>query len=142
MLLTEKGKDGKRFFDDELATATCAGFINGAYDTTHNTTFWILWHLASNPEVQDRLRAEVDAAFGQHGDFTMDQCRDLKLMHAVILESNRLRPTVPIGMRCNFSKDLTVSGYPVPKGVTLMPIWSVRDRLPCGALCAACRAVQ
>ena len=42
MLVTEKGTDGKSFFDKELGMATCMGFLNGAYDTTHITTFWMM----------------------------------------------------------------------------------------------------
>ena len=48
MLVTESARDGSSFFDRDLAIATCCGFLNGAYDTTHITTYWILYHLARN----------------------------------------------------------------------------------------------
>ena len=37
----------------------------------------------------------------------------------------RLRPTVPIGMRVPV-QDITVGGYPIPKGTTLMPFLDFR----------------
>lgn len=48
MLVTEKAAGGEPFFDKELAIATCCGFLNGAYDTTHVTVWWVLYHLAAN----------------------------------------------------------------------------------------------
>ena len=125
LLLKDKDTSGNLFFDEELAVATCAGFINGAYDTTHNTVFWAIWHLACHQGEQKIVAAEIDERFGVRAkDFKMEECRELKYLHAFLLESNRLRPTVPLGMRVNEEKDLTVSGLPVPQGITLMPNWS------------------
>merc|ERR1712146_721922 len=61
LLVTEQAGDGQgAFFSKERAIATCAGFLNGAYDTTHVTLFWLLYHLSRNLDVQATLAAEVD----------------------------------------------------------------------------------
>merc|ERR1719436_131816 len=87
MLVTEKDeKTGKPFFDKILAISTCAGFLNGAYDTTHISVFWLLYNLASNPEEQKKLQQEIDAAFGKPGSAVpeFEKCRTLKRLHATL----------------------------------------------------------
>merc|ERR1712125_108641 len=68
MLVTETDDKGKPFFDKILAISTCAGFLNGAYDTTHISVFWLLYNLAANPEEQKKLQHEIDAEFGKPGN--------------------------------------------------------------------------
>ena len=61
MLVTEKTSEAseKLFFHKNLAVATMMGFLNGAYDTTHSTTFWLLYHLARYPHVQTELATKI-----------------------------------------------------------------------------------
>jgi cytochrome P450 len=44
---------------DEVTTLLLAG-----HDTTAAGLTWTLYHLAANPQVQERLRAEVDGVLG------------------------------------------------------------------------------
>ena len=42
------------------------GLLNGAYDTTHATTTWFLYHVAKFPAVQARLLQEIDSISESH----------------------------------------------------------------------------
>merc|ERR1719329_504015 len=95
--------------------------MNGSYDTTHLSTFWLMYNLASNPDCQKKLQAEIDQAFPNKATPTFDKCKELPLLHATIMESIRSRVTVPLGMRCNFREDVSIGGTVVPKGATILP---------------------
>ena len=79
------------------------------------------YHLATNPDVQRELQAEIDTKVGKSKASTFEQCRDLKLLDAALKESIRLRQTVPMGMRVCPTEDLTIGGFPVPKGTCILP---------------------
>lgn len=121
MLVTEKDKSGKPFFDKDLAIATMCGFLNGAYDTTHSTLFWILYHLATHPDVQERLAGDLVARLGKSDNISFDVLnRTDDLLHATIQESIRLRPTVQINFRKYFGPgDMLVGGYEIPREADL-----------------------
>ena len=129
LLVTEKvgedglgGSPGASFFTKARGIATCAGFLNGAYDTTHVTLFWILYHLARYPEAQAKLAAEIDAEVGGDlgADPTFEQCKNCPYLHAVIQESLRCQPTVPVNMREN-DAEINVNGTTVPAGSSIIP---------------------
>jgi len=123
MLVTEKDDNGKPYFDKILAISTCAGFLNGAYDTTHISVFWLLYNLAANPEEQKKLQQEIDTAFGKPGNPPpeFEKVRTLKRLHAVVQESIRMRVTVPLGMRGNYRQDVEIGKYTIPKDATILP---------------------
>ncbi|KAJ7857243.1 cytochrome P450 [Mycena olivaceomarginata] len=71
---------------DQFGTITVAG-----EDTTANTVAWSLYELAKNPDLQTKLRAELDEA---GPDDSVDYDR-LPLLNALIKEILRLYSTVP-----------------------------------------------
>jgi enoyl-CoA hydratase len=120
LLLTAKGADGKDFFDREFAISTMVGFLNGAYDTTHSTLHWALFHLAKFPAVQETLRQEILKSVGENGPFTMAQCNKVAYLENVVKESQRCKATTPFNMRSNPDRDVTIKGVHIPKGTTVI----------------------
>lgn len=118
-------QDSTPFFSDHLAVSTCIGFLNGAYDTTHSTSFWTYFHLAKYPQEQQRLVDEFENLFPNKSTPTLSGLRDCSLLDAFIKESMRMRPTVPIGMRVP-SDDVTIGGVHVPKGTCMLPFLDYR----------------
>lgn len=113
-------KTGKPFFSKERGISTLCGFLNGAYDTTHSTTFWLFYHLAKNPELQDKVYQELIQVVGPADKMPdLDLIRKCEYLHAFIMESMRLRVTVPVNQRVNLEEDVTVGGYVVPKGTNI-----------------------
>lgn len=124
LLLTEKKDDGSIFYDKRTAVSTMLVFMNGAFDTTLNTVVWILYFLAQNPEVQKRLRAEVEQNFpelkkGKIAD--MKELMNLKYLDSVIREGMRYVAAAPINMRLNMEEDYQLPGIgTIPKDVPVI----------------------
>ncbi|XP_054979160.1 sterol 26-hydroxylase, mitochondrial [Sorex araneus] len=84
-------------------------------DTTSNTLTWALYHLSKDPELQDALYEEVVGVVPvgrkpQHKDFAR-----LPLLKAVLKETLRLYPVVPINSRVITEKDMEINGFFFPK---------------------------
>jgi len=120
LLLFAKDDDGKPFFDREFAISTMIGFLNGAYDTTHSTLHWALFHLAKFPDVQAKLRQEILAVIGESGPFTMAQSNQVSYLENFVKESQRCKPTTPFNMRTNPDKDVRIGGVQIPKETTVI----------------------
>ncbi|KAG5730703.1 Leukotriene-B(4) omega-hydroxylase 2 [Termitomyces sp. T112] len=82
---------------DEEVLGQMSSFIFAATDTTSNALSRTLHLLASQPEIQERLRAEVTEAREAHGgDIPYDDLVSLPFMDAVCRETLRLHPPVPM----------------------------------------------
>jgi len=114
LICTNKADDGSYFFDEARGISAVIGLLNGAYDTTHATTTWFLYHVAKFPAVQARLLQEIDSIKGVPA--TLELTRDFEYMHAVLQESIRMVTTVPVNQRVNLDEDVTIGGQVVPKG--------------------------
>ena len=64
--------------------------IFAAMDTTSSALARIMYMLATNPEAQDRLRAEVRAAKEQYGTLSYDELEAMPFLDAVCRETLRL----------------------------------------------------
>jgi cytochrome P450 len=87
---------------DELVTALVAG-----HETTASQLAWTFVALARAPEVQARLRAEIDADGGE--DY----------LNATITEAMRLHPVIPNAEPRYVKKPIEVGAVTYPPGVTL-----------------------
>lgn len=70
------------------------------HDTTAMSICWSLYMLGHYPEVQDKLRAEVDQIIEDHNlsdplTFDAEHLKKMKYLDCVLKETQRLYPTVP-----------------------------------------------
>ena len=56
---------------------------------TSNAMLWLLYDLANNPKVQERVYEEVLSLIGPHGDFTSESFAKLQYIKACVKESMR-----------------------------------------------------
>ena len=115
LLVAARFEDGGEMSDrevrDQLITLLLAG-----HETTATALAWTFDLLLRNPATLDRLTAEVDA--GEEDDY----------LRAVISESLRLRPVVPLAGR-RLASDLNVEGLSLPAGTDVTPaIWLTHTR--------------
>lgn len=60
-------------------------FYIAGFETTASTLAYLLYELAMNPDVQDKLRAEIKSVVGKHdGTINYDVLHDMKYMNTVI----------------------------------------------------------
>lgn len=95
-------------------------FMFEGHDTTMTSVCFTLHLLAMNPAVQERVAEEVAAVIGDEDRFTWAHLGELKYLEAVIKESLRLYPSVPLIFRECKSEFELPSGYTVPAGSSLM----------------------
>lgn len=104
-------------------------FMAAGHETSALTMTTALLLLANNPKVQEKLHAELDAFWEEEGvenhpNFTSVQIKNLKYLEAVVKETLRLFPAVPLIGR-SLSSDLTVTSknnekHLIPAGSTVL----------------------
>ncbi|KAK2980411.1 hypothetical protein RJ640_025257 [Escallonia rubra] len=105
---------------DSFIVDNCKNIYLAGYETTAISAVWCLMLLASNPEWQDRVRAEaLEVCKGQIPN--ADMVRKMKQLTMVINESLRLYPPVAVVSREAF-KDMKFGAINVPKGVN---VWTL-----------------
>nr|CAD7428600.1 unnamed protein product [Timema monikensis] len=102
-------KDEPLEITDTLLAAQCFVFFLAGFETSSTTISCCLHELAVNPDIQERLRKEVDNVLIKHGgQITYEALQDLKYMDAVVDETLRKYP--PVG---NLSRVCT-KAYKIP----------------------------
>src|SRR4051794_15391595 len=115
LLAQTKFEDGGGMSDQELRDQLVTLLLAG-HETTATALAWTADLLTRNPQVMQRLTAEVDAG------------EDDAYLRATISESLRLRPVVPLAGR-RLTSDLQVNGWTLPAGTDVTPaIWLTHTR--------------
>lgn len=105
---------------DRFIVDNCKNIYLAGYETTAVSATWCLMLLASHPQWQDRIRAEVqEICKGRNPD--ADMIRKMKQLTMAINESLRLYPPVAVVSREALT-NMKFGDLNVPKGVNL---WTV-----------------
>jgi cytochrome P450 len=124
MLLKARDEDDStRMTDRQLRDEAMTLFMAG-HETTANTLAWVWYLLATHPEVETKLHAELDAALPDRPP-TFDDLPRLPYAEHVVTEALRLYPTVWLLGR-EALEPCEVGGYHVPVGRTVfMSQWVI-----------------
>nr|CAD7266681.1 unnamed protein product [Timema shepardi] len=99
--LSNEGEDEPLEMTDTLPSAQCFVFFLVWYETSSTTISCCLHELAVNPDIQERLRKEVDTVLINHGgQITYEDLQELKFMDAVVDETLCKYP--PVGSLARF----------------------------------------
>lgn len=93
-------------------------FIIAGRDTTAQAMSWCLFLIMQHPEVEERILQEVQSVFGDQ-PITYDQLFQLTYTEAVLRESLRLYPSVPMDPKCPSEPETLPDGTFVPRGTSL-----------------------
>ncbi|KAM3608489.1 uncharacterized protein V6R79_026365 [Siganus canaliculatus] len=80
-------------------------------DTTSNTLTWTLHLLSRNPQSQARLYEEVASCVAADQIPSAEEVTQMPYLKAVIKESLRMYPVVPLNARIVTNKDVNIGGY-------------------------------
>ena len=90
-----------------------------AHDTITSSFTTLIWHLAKNPEWQDKLRAEARAAAGGDGvPLAYDALGKMELAEMAMKEALRIMPPVPSTPR-RATREFSFGGYRFPAGTNV-----------------------
>lgn len=84
-------------------------------DTTSNTISWALYHLAQEPEIQQRLHEEVLSICPGDTVPSSDDINRMPLLKAIVRETLRMYPVVPGNARVVAENEIVVGGHLFPK---------------------------
>lgn len=101
--------------DDVIATALL--MLSAGYDTTGTAISYILYELAVNQDIQERLLEEIREVARDENDIPYETLQSLPFLDAIIQETMRKHPVVPYLERlCTKDYQLPGHDYVVKKG--------------------------
>ncbi|EYU17746.1 hypothetical protein MIMGU_mgv1a025197mg [Erythranthe guttata] len=141
---TPKGKNGENFVDilleiydddnadfssfdrDSIKALLLDVFIAGT-DTISTSLEWTMTELLRNPSVMDKLQNEVRIIVGgSKHDITDEHLEKMDYLKAVIKESLRYHPPIPIVVPRVADKDVKIMGYDISKGtIVMVNAWAI-----------------
>lgn len=116
-----------RKLNDGLLVGDARLLIIAGSDTTSSTLTYVMYHLAHEPKVVEKLREELSEA-NIPADAPLSAMAHLPYLNAIINESLRLNPAVPSGVyRKSPDEGIDFDGTFIPSGVTIMsPIYAIQ----------------
>ena len=87
-------------------------------DTTSTSLYHLMYELALNPNVQQKLYEEIDTVMKGDRVLTEDHLEKMKYMKNVFKESSRLHSVVPSNARI-LNEDIVLENYLIPKGTMM-----------------------
>ncbi|CAE6440604.1 unnamed protein product [Rhizoctonia solani] len=111
--------------DESVIKDEIINILVAARDTTATTLTFAVYILAENPAIMTRLRDEILGRLGTSNHPTPDDLKEMKYLRAVLNETLRLFPAVPVNVRAAAKNTvLKVNGkqYYIPAGTRMT--WS------------------
>ncbi|KAL8225309.1 hypothetical protein R6Q57_017866 [Mikania cordata] len=99
--------------------------LSGGTDTSAISVEWALAELINHPNIMKKAIEEIDQVVGKNRLLNEKDIPSLPYLQAIVKESLRLHPTVPLLLR-SATQDRNVGGYHIPaKTTTLVNVWSL-----------------
>ncbi|KAI0256925.1 cytochrome P450 [Lactifluus subvellereus] len=118
-----KNSDRNGLSDQEMAWLLGTLYTAGA-ETTATTLSWWALAMIAHPEFQKRAQAELDEVVGRSRTPTFSDASNLPYIEAIVKETLRWRPVVPLSIPHNTTEDDWYDGMFVPKGtMCLVNLW-------------------
>ncbi|KAG6401348.1 hypothetical protein SASPL_138201 [Salvia splendens] len=127
LVSTKQGDNGLKCAIDHMLEAQQKGEINednvlyiveninvAAIETTLWSIEWGIAELVNHPEIQSKLRHELDTVLGQGVQITEPDTTKLPYLQAVIKETLRLRMAIPLLVPHMNLHDAKLGGYDIP----------------------------
>lgn len=115
----QRKDDPRAGFNIENLLICTLELIEAGTESSSTTLRWALVYMMNYPEIQEKVREEIDRVIGQSRQPTIADRPNLPYTDAVIHEIQRIGNIVPLGFPKMASKDTTLGGYFIPKGTPL-----------------------
>ncbi|XP_050370226.1 flavonoid 3'-monooxygenase CYP75B137-like [Argentina anserina] len=100
--------------------------ITAGTDTSSNTIEFAISEVMNKPEVLEKINQELEAVVGKENIVEESHIHKLPYLYAVMKETLRLHPVVPLLIPHCPSETCTVGGYTIPKGSQIfVNVWAI-----------------
>ncbi|KZV16364.1 7-ethoxycoumarin O-deethylase-like [Dorcoceras hygrometricum] len=100
--------------------------VVGGTDTTSNTVEFALAEMMANPQILRKAQQELDAVVGKHNIMEESHIHSLPYLSAIMKETLRLHPALPLLVPHSPSSASTVSGFTIPEGSRVfVNVWAI-----------------
>lgn len=125
MSLAKDDTDGISLTKDNIKAIILDMYAGGTH-TTFSALEWTMAELIRQPKIMKRVQDEVRGVLGLKQSIQEDHLVEMNYMKAVIKESLRLHPPVPLLIPRESMKDIELMGYHIPSGTRMMiNAWSI-----------------
>ncbi|KAM3362171.1 hypothetical protein P3S68_017025 [Capsicum galapagoense] len=127
----QNGKETSFSLEMDSLKAVILDIFAAGIDTTHTTLEWIMTELLRHPKAMEKLQNEVRGLAQGKSKVTEDDLENMQFLKAVIKETLRLHPPVPLLIPRQSTEDIELLGYLIPsKTQILINAWTIgRDPL-------------
>ncbi|TQE00376.1 hypothetical protein C1H46_014012 [Malus baccata] len=95
-------------------------------ETSATTVDWAISEMMKNPRVMKKAQREVREVFNRKGKVDETSIREMKYLNAVIKETLRLHPSVPLLLPRECGEKCEIGGYDIPvKSKVIVNAWAV-----------------
>ncbi|KAF2289791.1 hypothetical protein GH714_038639 [Hevea brasiliensis] len=116
--LLEYEGDGKEWHEkipyEKVIIIVLEIFFTGT-ETTSTTIEWVMAELLNNPEVMRKVKEELNVVVGENRKVEESDIEKLSYLQAVLKETLRLHPPVPLLLPRNTIQDTNFLGYHITK---------------------------
>ncbi|CAN4127550.1 unnamed protein product [Withania somnifera] len=94
--------------------------VIGGTDTTITTIEWVMTELLNNPEIMSKVQQELKDVVGMNSIVEESHVPNLHYLDAVLKETLRLHPALPLLVPKRPSQSAIVGGYTIPEGTKVL----------------------
>ncbi|GMI96211.1 cytochrome P450, family 76, subfamily C, polypeptide 4 [Hibiscus trionum] len=119
-------KDGTAELNKTCVTHLLLVLFVAGTDTTSNTLEWAMAELLRNPQVLLKAKEELEQIIGKRNPVEESNINRLPYLQAIIKETFRMHPTIPLLLPHKASSDADVCGFRIPEGSqVLVNVWAI-----------------
>ncbi|KAL4391762.1 hypothetical protein AHAS_Ahas03G0277500 [Arachis hypogaea] len=133
VLLSVKNSNAVGFeFDTTTMKAILVDMFAAGTDTTYTVLEWAMAELLKRPAVMHKLQDEVRTVVGNRSNITEQDLVHMNYLKAVIKETLRLHPSLPVLVPRESTKGIKLNGYDIEAGTqVLVNAWAVATDPKC-----------
>ncbi|BAT75924.1 Flavonoid 3'-monooxygenase [Vigna angularis] len=125
-LKDSEGHDSKTPFTMTHLKALLMDMVVGGTDTSSNTIEFAMAEMMQKPNVMKKVQEELEVVVGKDRMVEESDIHKLHYLQAVMKETLRLHPTLPLLVPHSPSETSNVGGYTIPKGSRIfINVWAI-----------------
>ncbi|KAK4481804.1 hypothetical protein RD792_012715 [Penstemon davidsonii] len=125
-LLEHQGKGEEEELSEKNVTIIVLEMFLAGTETTSSTIQWGMSELLRNPNSLQKLKDELDQVIGRSRNVEESDLNKLPYLQAVVKETMRLYPSLPLLLPRNAREDTKFMGYFIPKNtMVIVNAWAI-----------------